>query len=121
MELKQRYIEVETFEFDHSFIDKLSSIFQTVDSIIVTKKIDTLYKKKLLSDSNYTFGGLISRKNKKDRFFSIDIITFENDEIGLIDVNEIELNQYLELITHGQYFENIKLDTKNFNQQEIKA
>lgn len=107
MELKQRYIEVETFEFDHSFIDKLSATFPTVETIIVTKKIDTLYRKKLLSDSTYTFGGLISRKNRKDKFFSVDIITFEDEEIGLVDVNEIELDEYLELITHGQYFEHI--------------
>lgn len=107
MELKQRYIEVETFEFDHSFIDKLSSTFTPVESIIVTKKIDTLYRRKMLSDSAYTFGGLISRKNKKDKFFSVDIVTFEGDEIGLVDVNQIELDEYLELITHEQYFEHI--------------
>jgi|SRR6056300_775326 hypothetical protein len=107
MELKQRYIEVETFEFDHSFIDKISSTFGAVESMIVTKKIDSLHLKKMLSDSNYTFGGVISRKNKKDKFFSVDIITFENNEIGLVDVNEIELDEYLELISHGQYFEHI--------------
>jgi len=121
MELKQKYIEVETFEFDHSFIDKLSSTFPTVETIIVTKKIDTLYRKKLLSDSSYKFGGVISRKNRKDKFFSVDIVTFDNDEIALIDADEIKLDEYLELITNEQYFENIKLDTKNFNQQEIKG
>lgn len=107
MELKQKYIEVETFEFDHSFIDKLSSIFDTVESMIVTRKIDTMYMMKLKPESEYTFGGLISRRGKKDKFFSIDIITFENNEVGLVDVNEIELDKYLELISDEHYFEDI--------------
>ena len=60
-------------------------------------------------------------KNKKDKFFSVDIVTFDNDEIALVDANEIKLDEYLELITNEHYFEDIKLDTKKFNQQKTKG
>lgn len=121
MGLKQRYIEVETFQFDHDFIDKLADTFSTPESLRVTKKIDTMYKMRLLADSKYTFGGVISRKNSKDKFFSIDVITFEDNEVGLVDVNEIELDNYLELINNGQYFENIEQHFEKPNQQEAEA
>lgn len=111
MELKQKYIAVDTFDFDTSFIDKLSDTFSTIDVIKVTKKIDRLAGKDLMANQPYTFGGLLRSRNKKDRFFSVDIMTYEGGEISLVDVNEIELNEYLELINHGQYFEHIKYDS----------
>lgn len=111
MELKQKYIAVDTFDFDVSFIDKLSDTFSVVDTIRVTQKIDKLAGKDLVANETYTFGGLLKGRDKKDRFFSVDIITYSGGEISLVDVNEIEVNEYLELINHDQYFEHIKYNS----------
>jgi len=105
MELEQKYIgAIKGFEFDEGFFDSIREKFPASEGIKITKKIDNLNGIYLEVDETYIFGGVIDAK--PDKFFSLLFRVSSFGVAELFDVQEIELNEYLEHILDGTYFEN---------------
>jgi hypothetical protein len=96
MESSQKYTE-DRFEIDEYFLKQIKEFEYYVSSKIALK-IDEL------DDVNHTdgeidvFSSYVNDKNEEPIFFTIEYYKYEDGPVVLIDIFEIELNNYLDQI-----------------------
>jgi len=96
MESSQKYTE-DKFEIDEYFLKQIKEFEYYVSSKIALK-IDEL------DDVNHTdgeidvFSSYVNDKNEEPIFFTIEYYKYEDGPVVLIDIFEIELNNYLDQI-----------------------
>jgi hypothetical protein len=96
MESSQKYTE-DRFEIDEYFLKQIKEFEYYVSSKIALK-VDEL------DDVNHTdgeidvFSSYVNDKNEEPIFFTIEYYKYEDGPVVLIDIFEIELNNYLDQI-----------------------
>ena len=102
MESEQKYIEDE-FELDEYFLKQMHTFELDVKNKIASK-IDELIGLKSTAGKIQSIAGYINLKKDIDIFFVLDYYR-EADcaPTVLIDVNEIEVDRYLDYINYNKY------------------
>jgi hypothetical protein len=99
---EQKYTE-EEFEIDEFFLHKMKN-FEISESIKIAHEIDSLYGTEPTDGD--VISGYVNDKEGDSIFFSISYYREEDGPIVLIDLNEIELDEYLDAINLNKHIKN---------------
>lgn len=102
MESKQKYIKDELIVADYVFVEEISSYEISLSKKIADKLTD-ISKSIPPTDSEVGFFGiLVSDKSLDDRYFLIDYVNEEGEPIVLLFIEEVNIDEYLDLILEGK-------------------
>lgn len=96
MDVKQKYTE-EEFEIDEHFIQQMQE-FKGGASIRIASLVDKMYGIESTKGQIKNKTGHVNMDNNKPVFFAIDYYRDDEGPIVLIDVYNIEVDQYLDSI-----------------------
>ncbi len=96
MESKQKYTE-EEFEIDEFFISQMQE-FKNGTSIKIASLVDKMYGTQSTKGQIKNKTGHVNNDNGKPVFFAIDYYREEEGPIVLVDVYDINVDQYLDSI-----------------------
>lgn len=102
MDAEQKYTEVNSYEVDQNFIDKLKEVPLSV-SLSVARLIDECFPNIPYNDMDSQIHGGVVHNKKEAIFFSIEIYNSEEESPYLMDFNLIASDDYLDLILEKKY------------------
>ena len=103
MDLKQKYTEaVETLKFDVYFIEELSIYDEEIQESVLTQLINGEEELRELNGLTQWVGGVVKRE--EPFFFEIEYLKQEGEKAIYLDIVQIELDDYLDLITQNKSF-----------------
>jgi len=101
MDLKQKYTEG-TFQLDDFFLNKLGK-FKSDDAFKIASIIDTLSDLNSPVDELDSISGFINDNKGNPIFFMIEYYIEEDETVVLVDINQIEVDKYLDEINLNKY------------------
>lgn len=102
MDLKQKYTEG-TFQLDDFFLNKLRE-FKSDEAFKIASIIDTLSDLNSPAEELDTVSGFINNRKGNPIFFMIEYYIEEEDgTVVLVDINQIEVDEYLDEINLNKY------------------
>jgi len=103
MDVKQKYTKVDEFELDEYF---LKQIYQFEPNIrrMITSEIDKLYGLPHTNKQIVKISGVVHDENGKPTFFKIEYFRAKTSASILVDVYEIELDEYLDTISNNEIY-----------------
>lgn len=102
MESKQKYIKDELMVADYVFVEEISG-YEISLSKKITDKLTDISKGIPPTDSEVGFFGiLVNDESLKDRYFLIHYVNEEGEPIVLLFIEEVDINEYLDLILEGK-------------------
>jgi hypothetical protein len=105
MDSKQRYLgdsEQKDYEFDYWFMEQLNSMSEFISSNIMTQIYDNYLELNIQNSWSQIVGGVV--KGKYPYFFEIEFFNEEDGVPIFLEIQEIDLDTYLDYITKKQTF-----------------
>lgn len=98
MESEQKYIKGELMVADYVFVEEISN-YEVSLSTKITGKLTEISSEISATDSEVGFFGiLVNDESLKDRYFLIHYVNEEGEPIVLLFIEEIDIDEYLDLI-----------------------
>jgi len=103
MESKPKYIEEKRYELDDEFLINIRS-FGRAKALRIGAFLDkTIHQVDDVSGELQIFGGVIDDLNDGPFYFEIELYKDEESLVTLFDINEIDGDEYLDLINSNAY------------------
>ena len=103
MESKQKYIEEKRYELDDEFLINIRS-FGRAKALRIGAFLDkTIHQVDDVSGELQIFGGVIDDLDDGPFYFEIELYKDEESLVTLFDINEIDGDEYLDLINSNTY------------------
>jgi len=104
MESEPKYIEGSYFEVDDNFLERLNEDFDLDISLDIAKYLNKTLKSLSPHHKGFdTIGGVVHNIEEKPTFFAIDVLNEIDEVISLLDIREINSDDYLDLINLKSY------------------
>ena len=103
MDVKQKYTKVDEFELDEHFIKQIYE-FEPKIRRMITSEIDKLYGLPHTNKQIVKISGVVHDENGKPTFFKIEYFRAKTSASILVDVYEIELDEYLDTISNNEIY-----------------
>ena len=103
MESKQKYIEDRRYELDDDFLMNIRSFGRAKALRIGTFLDKTIHQIDDVSGELQIFGGVIDDLDDGPFFFEIELYKDEESLVTLFDINQIDGDEYLDLINSNSY------------------
>lgn len=103
MDVKQKYTKVDEFELDEFFLKQIYE-FEPKVRRMITGEIDKLYGLPHTNKQIVKIAGVVHDKNKKPTFFKIEYFRAKTSPSILVDVYEIDLDEYLDTISNNEFY-----------------
>jgi hypothetical protein len=103
MDVKQKYIKGDEFELDEYFLKQIYEFEPKVRRMIISE-IDKLYGLPHTNKQIVKISGVVHDENAKPTFFKIEYFRAKTSASILVDVYEIELDEYLDTISNNEIY-----------------
>ena len=103
MGVKQKYTKVDEFELDEYFLKQIYK-FEPKVRRMITSDIDKLYGLPHTNKEIVKISGVVHDANKKPTFFTIEYFRAKTSASILVDVYEISLDDYLDVISNNNIY-----------------
>ena len=103
MDVKQKYIKVDEFELDEYFLKQIYE-FEPKVRRMITNEIDKLYGLPNTNKQIVKIAGVVHDEKKKPTFFKIEYFRAKTSPSILVDVYEIGLDDYLDVINDNEIY-----------------
>ncbi len=103
MDVKQKYTKVDEFELDEYFLKQIYE-FEPKIRRLITSEIDKLYGLPHTNKQIVKISGVVHDENGKPTFFKIEYFRAKTSASILVDVYEIELDEYLDTISNNDIY-----------------
>ena len=114
MESKPKYIEEKRYELDDEFLVNIRSFGRAKALRIGTFLDKTIHQIDDVSGELQIFGGVIDDLDDGPFFFEIELYKDEESLVTLFDINQIDGDEYLDLINSNSYL-NERMDINSGN------
>jgi hypothetical protein len=114
MESKPKYIEEKRYELDDEFLMNIRSFGRAKALRIGTFLDKTIHQIDDVSGELQIFGGVIDDLDDGPFFFEIELYKDEESLVTLFDINQIDGDEYLDLINSNSYL-NERMDINSGN------
>ncbi len=103
MDVKQKYTKVDEFELDEYFLKQIYE-FEPKIRRMITGEIDKLYGLPHTNKQIVKIAGVVHDENQKPTFFKIEYFRGKTSASILVDVYEIDLDEYLDTISNNEIY-----------------
>ena len=102
MELRQKYTEVNNFEFEDQFLLNLRR-FGIEDAIKIAEFLESVHYLDFISDNIMKYGGMVNITSDEVVFFELEFLKDLPHTTLLINIKPISVDDYLDYINLNLY------------------